>query len=96
MSDNLDVGVRVTNRDIYDLLLAVNARVAAVEQTVRESVVPTMERHRVHLAELDRIKADAATVALHTTKIERIEMRVYAIVSGLVAAIFGAKGIGIL
>lgn len=89
-------GVRVTNKDIYELLLGVNSRVASVEQTVRESIVPTIERHRVMLAQIEREKADAALVQQHATKIERVEMRVYAIVSGLIAAIFGAKGLGIL
>ena len=89
-------GVRVTNADIYQLLLETNRRVGSVEQTVRESLRPSIDRHEERIAALDREKADRELLAEQRGKIATLEMRVYAIIGGLVAALFGAKGLGLL
>ena len=89
-------GVRVTNADIYNLLLETNRRVHAVEQTVRETLRPSVDRHEERLNALDREKADREAVVEQRGRIATLEMRVYAIVGGLIAALFGAKGLGLL
>lgn len=89
-------GVRVTNAEIYRLLLDTNARVASVDQTVRDVLKPGLESALEKARRLDQEKADAADLAKAQTRLERIELRMYAIVSGLVAAVVGGKGLGIL
>lgn len=89
-------GVRVTNADIYALLLETNRRVGSVEQTIRETLRPSIDRHEERLNSMDRAKADRELVAEQRGRIATLEMRVYAIIGGLIAALFGAKGLGIL
>lgn len=89
-------GVRITNKDIYDLLLGVNTRVGSVEQTIRDLVRPSLDRHDERIHALEREKADMAALVKTDGRLEKVEMRVYAILSGLLAAIGAAKGLGIL
>lgn len=89
-------GVRITNQDIYNLLLETNRRVSSVEQTVRETLRPSIDRHQERLDALDRVKADRDAVIEQRGRVATLEMRVYAIIGGLVAALFGAKGLGLL
>lgn len=89
-------GVRVTNADIYRLLLDTNGRVASVEQTVRETLRPGLDRALARIESLEKNKADKEAVTDIRGRTAALEMRVYAIVSGLIAALFGAKGLGIL
>jgi len=69
-------GVRVTNQAIYDKLVALEQRVASVDQSMTEVVKPTLNEQRLRL--------------------DRLEMRVYAILAGLIAAAIGAKGAGLI
>lgn len=89
-------GVRVTTADIYSLLTETNRRVMSVEQTVRETLRPSLDRHEERLNALAQAKADREAVAEQRGRIATLEMRVYAIIGGLVAALFGAKGLGLL
>ena len=89
-------GVRVTNADIYKLLLDTNARAASVEQTIRETLKPGLEDVCARIKNLEEHKADKATVEKNVGRVAALEMRVYAIMSGLIAAVMGAKGLGIL
>ena len=85
-------GVRVTNAEIYRLLLEANGRVSSVQQTMEQVVLPTLTNHA---AALDR-KAEKDALSATDGRVQAIQMRVYAITSGLVAAVLGAKGLGIL
>lgn len=89
-------GVRVTNAEIYRLLLDTNARIAAVDQTVREVLKPGLDEAKMLAERLAAEKASASDLARAQTRLERIELRMYAIVSGLVAAVVGGKGLGLL
>ena len=89
-------GVRVTTGDIYTLLLETNRRVGSVEQSLRETLRPTIDRHEERLNAMDRAKADKEQVLDLRGRTATLEMRVYAIIGGLVAALFGAKGLGLL
>lgn len=85
-------GVRVTNAEIYRLLLEANGRVSSVQQTMEQVVMPSL---RSHSEAIDR-KADKATVAEQGAELSRVRMQVYAITSGLVAAALGANQLGLL
>lgn len=69
-------GVRVTNAEIYKLLLEVNGRARSVQQTVDQVVLPRLSANE--------------------KEIDRMRMQLYAISSGLIAALLGAKQLGIL
>lgn len=89
-------GVRVTTADIYALLTETNRRVMSVEQTVRETLRPRLDRHEERLDAMIQAKADREQVVDIRDRTATLEMRVYAIIGGLVAALFGAKGLGLL
>jgi hypothetical protein len=69
-------GVRVSNQDIYQTLLAVQREVHSVKQTQSEVITPTLSDH--------------------SRRLDSLELRMYAIIAGLVAALAGAKGIGLI
>lgn len=89
-------GVRVTNAEIYQLLMSVDRRVGSVEQSIKETLRPSIDRHEERISALDREKADRELLSEQRGQIRVLEMRVYAIIGGLVAALFGAKGLGLL
>lgn len=89
-------GVRITTREIYDLLVKVDGRVGRVEQSISDTLRPSLDRHEERISALDREKADRELLAEQRGQIRVLEMRVYAIIGGLVAALFGAKGLGLL
>lgn len=85
-------GVRVSNARIYELLLETREAVRNVSQTVAESVAPRLTAHDEQL----RHKADSVAVAKLSDRIDRLELRIYAIMSGLIAALLGAYGMGLI
>ena len=95
-NDPMTNGVKITNRDIYEILVDVRGRVGGVEQTMRQVVEPTLSKHEERLNAIAREKADREMVTEVKGRTSILEMRVYAIIGGLVAALFGAKGLGLL
>ena len=95
MSDgetNSGNGVRITNREIYDLLVRVDSRVGRVEQNLEKVVEPTLTRHDEAL----KHKAEKTDVAAVSGRTEKLEMRVYAVLAGLIAAVLGLNGMGVI
>jgi hypothetical protein len=88
-------GVRVTNAEIYQLLLETNRRVGSVEQTMRETLKPGLDDARARITSLETNKADREIVVKTEGRLEKVEMRVYALLAGLIAALLGAKQLGI-
>lgn len=76
MTDEHTNGVRVTNAEIYKLLLEVNGRARSVQQTVEQVVLPRLD--------------------VNEKNIDRLELRLYAITSGLIAAALGANQLGLI
>lgn len=89
-------GVRITNADIYRLVSDTRERVQLLDQTVRDVLRPGLESAIARLDAMDKIKADKETLAEAKTRIATIEMRVYAIMSGLVAAGIGGRALGVI
>lgn len=89
-------GVRITNVQIYTLLQETNGRVNSVQQTVKEVLHPGLDRVVARVDSLEKHKADTESVAKTEGRLATIEMRVYAILAGLVAAFAGARGIGLV
>ena len=87
--------VRVSNADIYRLLLDTDKKVDSVKQTVEDVLRPRLDSVAKKAAELAKEKADKQALDRAEARLEKVEVRLYAIVSGLIAAIVGAKGIGI-
>lgn len=85
------IGVRVSNAEIYRLLLDTNHRVGSVEQTIREVVLPDMVDQREAL----KSKAEKEALEGVATRVSALEIRVYSILAGLIAALIGAKELGI-
>lgn len=85
-------GVRVTNAEIYRLQLETNGRVTSVQQTIREVVLPRLETHETRI----NSKADGEALKATNARVATLELRLYAIGAGLVAAVIGGKGLGIL
>lgn len=99
MDDNrerLSNGVRVSNADIYQLLLQTNREVALAQQTIREMILPTIVRHEGDIDILGRDKADGSRLTEAQARLDRLEIRVYGIMAGLVAAMLGASRIGLI
>lgn len=88
-------GVRITNAQIYTLLQETNARVNSVQQTVKEVLYPGLHRVVGRVDALEKYKADTSALSKTEGRLATVEMRVYAIVAGLVAAFAGGKGIGL-
>lgn len=84
--------VRITTREIYDLLVRVDARVGRVEQSMEKVVEPTLSKHEEAL----KHKAEAAALATLAGRTERLEMRVYAVLAGLLAAVLGLNQLGVI
>ena len=95
MTDDSTNGVRVTNAEIYRLLLDTNSRVASVEQSVRDVLKPGLDDARARITSLETNKADQAIVVKTEGRVEKIEMRVYALLAGLIAAFLGANQLGV-
>jgi len=89
-------GVRITNREIFDELTGISRQVASVKQTVERVLEPGLQTALTRIESLDKNKADKEIVVKTDGRVERIEMRMYAIMSGLIAALLGAKGLGLL
>lgn len=87
---------RVTLAEIYRLLIDTNYRVASVDQTVRDVLKPGLEAQQQTVAQLAKEKADAAALVALQRRVEKVELRMYAVVSGIIAAFVGGKGFGIL
>ena len=90
--DSVTNGVRITNREIYDLLVRVDGRVAHVESAMKENIRPRLSAVETALTS----KADKETVQEARGRIATLEMRVYAIISGLVAAVLGLNAFGVI
>lgn len=85
-------GVRITNREIYDLLVKVDNRAARLEQNIEKVVEPTLARHDEAL----KHKADKDAVEKIAGRTEKLEMRVYAVLAGMVAGVMGLNGLGVI
>lgn len=92
MSGEPTVGVTVTLKDIYQLQLETHARVGRIESAMDEYVRPTLRRHEAQLL----TKASSAAVDANRSRIASLEVRLYGIVAGLVAALIGANSLGIV
>ena len=89
-------GVRVTTYDIYQMVSKTDRNVVSVKQTIEEVIRPAIQRHETRLNEMDREKADRDLVDEVRSRTATLELRTYAIIGGLIAALFGAKGLGLL
>lgn len=89
-------GVRVTTAQIYNLLQETNGRVTSVQQTVTEVLKPKLDRHDAFIDALRENKADRKELAETDGRLATVEMRVYAILAGLIAALGGLKLTGIV
>lgn len=88
--------VRVTNADIYRELLDQGRKIDRVDQTVRDVLKPGLETAKADIGSLKEHKADKVDVTATNGRVAQLEMRVYAIMSGLVAALIGLKQIGVI
>lgn len=91
-----NTAVRITNADIYRLVSDTRERVQSLDQTVRDVLKPGLDSALSRLDAIDKAKADKELVVEARGRISTLEMRMYAIVSGLVAALLGGKATGIL
>lgn len=89
-------GVRITNAQIYSLLQETNGRVNSVQQTVKEVLHPGLNTALARIDSLEKAKADREMVTEVKGRTTALEMRVYAIIGGLLAALGAGKGLGIL
>ena len=97
MSDDRPTnGVRINQEAIYRLLLETNQHVLLLNQTVREVIHPELRALANRVASLERDKADRQAVDETRKGLDKIEVRLYAMMVGIVIAALGAKGLGIL
>jgi len=92
--DSTPNGVRVSNAQIYDLLMKTRDDVSSVKQTVEDVVKPGLNTALTAVTALTAGKAEKSAVEKIADRLDRIELRVYAIFAGIVAAALGAKGVG--
>lgn len=96
MTDNDGNAVRVTNADIYRELLAQGRKLDRVASKVEDVLKPGLDGALASIEGLKNLKADKEAMAMTNGRVAQIEMRLYAIVAGLIAAIMGARGLGVL
>jgi hypothetical protein len=85
-------GVRITNREIYDLLVRVDTRAGRVEQTIKQVIEPTLTKHEMAL----QAKADRAELDRVLTRTEKLELRMYGILAGLITGLIGLSQLGVI
>lgn len=96
MTDHENGSVRINNVDIYRELTAQGKLLARVAQTIDETLKPGMSTLTVRLENVERNKADKEGLVATNGRVEKLELRVYAIMAGLLAALGIGKGVGLL
>ena len=84
--------VRITNSQIYTLLLETSREVASVKQTVNEFVVPQVKSNTRAIG----TKVDKVEYEEHVKKVAAIELRMYSVIIGVLMAAAGLNVAGIL
>lgn len=85
-------GVRISNGQIYRLLLETSREVASVRQTVQESLVPQVKSNTAALA----TKVEKDDFDEHVKRVATLELRVWAAIIGVLVAISGLNISGLI
>ena len=88
--------VRITNSQIFTELRQMRDEVRGLKQSMDETLKPQIGELRSDVRSLGTLKADRVEVEKISGRTEKLEMRVYAVLAGLIAAIAGLNGIGII
>jgi len=88
--------VRITNADIYRLVSDMREKLFLLDQTVRDVMKPGLDSAIARLENLDKAKADKDTVTELRGRLATVEMRIFGVLAGLVAAAIAGRNVGII
>jgi hypothetical protein len=95
-TDDTNGSVRITNADIYRLVSDMRDKLNLLDQSVRDSIKPKLETALTRLDAIDKSKADKDSVTELRGRLATVEMRIFGVLAGLVAAAIAGRNVGII
>jgi hypothetical protein len=95
-ADDTNGSVRITNADIYRLVSDMRDKLNLLDQSVRDSIKPKLETALTRLDAIDKSKADKDSVTELRGRLATVEMRIFGVLAGLVAAAIAGRNVGII